>query len=101
MQDYIVKGALVCLTQVFSSNYVLRTSLLKRLVLQICLLAQVTDLYIFFSVKGHVDKHKAHTVTSQGSFSWNEHTIEIEIPDPIHASLEVGLWSAAGLSVSA
>lgn len=55
--------------------------------------SKVTDLYIFFSVKGHVDKHKAHTVTSQGSFSWNEHTIEIEIPDPIHASLEVKAFS--------
>ena len=55
------------------------------------MIAQVTDLYLVFSVKGHVDKQKAHTVASQGSFSWGEKTIDIDIPDPIHASLEVHL----------
>ena len=59
--------------------------------------AQVTDLSLVFSVKGHADKHKAHTVASQGSFSWGEHTLDIDIPDPTNASLEVRLMLSADL----
>lgn len=49
-------------------------------------------MYVVFSVKGRPDKEKTDIISAQAdgfTFCWQDRVIEIEIPDPTRAELQV------------